>query len=164
MNTSNKLSSALFVLSLVLLFVLGYGYYINYMDVAPNHPNSPYVSLFPGMNIDMANGPDIGQMMSMSMVFVVKNTNGQFGNAEPYGLTTISRMGCSNYSGYALSAAQPIDLAQYEGKAILVREYMMSGENEMVLQRVDLDQYVNDHMSEYRAAGACSTPFNSFGL
>lgn len=139
MNTSNKLSSALFVLSLVLLFVLGYGYYINYMDVAPNHPNSPYVSLFPGMN-------------------------GQFGNAEPYGLTTISRMGCSNYSGYALSAAQPIDLAQYEGKAILVREYMMSGENEMVLQRVDMDQYVNDHMNEYRAVPQCSTAFNAMGL
>lgn len=166
MDTPNKSTVMLTTVCVLLLLALGYVYYANYVGISPNHPNSPYASLFPGMNIDMAKGPDIGQMMSMSMVFVVKNTNGQFGNNQPYGLATIGRMGCNSYSGYALAETQPIDVSQYEGKAVLVRQFAMSDAdtNEMTLQRVDMDQYVNDHMDEYRAVPQCSTAFNAMGL
>lgn len=145
----------------VLVCVLALGaltakmYVANYVDIAPNHPNSPYSALFPGRDYMGPVGvTDWEQFFADHFIFV---TAGEEGVA--YQLFAISRNGCRSFTGVNIDAGKSIDVTPYLNKAVLVRDFDVSEDGEgIVVRALDEDAFVNAHFVEYQQA--CVFPFS----
>lgn len=140
-------------LSLVFNAKVGSMYYKNYIDIAPNHPNSEYAHLFPGRDYTNHVGiTDWDQFFADHFLFIVGGEEG-----DTYQLFTINRQGCSSFSGVGINDADSIDFSAYINSAVLIRDYTIDENNRVVIKALNYDAFVNDNFAEYQEA--CGFPF-----
>lgn len=133
-------------------------YYKNYIDISPDHPNSEYRYLFPGLiEFEPTGIADMEQYLAHHFLLVVPNDSADFGEGE-LGIQAISRAGCRAFSGFGIAEGS-IDLSEYVGKGILIKDFEET-EGGLLVKDVVPDTFVNEHFEEYQEA--CEFPFNRY--
>lgn len=112
-------------------------------------------ALFPGLNYDMAAGPDMHQQLWHSFLFVIESESAESG----YELWAASRDECKSFTSYVVSPVSTADLSTFVGKPVLLAAYGVS-DNMVTVHEVEEDSFVSGHLSSYKKA--CGAAFDQF--